>query len=52
MPHAEMTAPISVPDDGRLRPQDNVPHEDWVADVDRAGGLGRVGRGRGCAIPA
>ena len=37
MPHVEMTAPISVPDDGRLRPQDNVPHEDWVADVDRAG---------------
>ena len=37
MPHVEMTAPISVPDDGRLRPQDNVPYEDWIADVDRAG---------------
>ena len=37
MAHVEMTAPISVPDDGRLRPQDDVPHEDWVADVDRAG---------------
>ena len=37
MPHVEMTAPISVPDDGRLRPQDDIPHEDWIADVDRAG---------------
>ena len=37
MPRVEMTAPISVPDDGRLRPQDDVPHEDWIADVDRAG---------------
>ncbi len=32
-----MTAPISVPDDGRLRPQDDVPYEDWIADIDRAG---------------
>ena len=37
MRHVEMTAPISVPDDGRLRPQDNIPYEDWIADVDRAG---------------
>ena len=37
MPHLEMTAPISVPDDGRLRPQDDVPYEDWIADIDRAG---------------
>ena len=37
MPRVEMTAPISVPDDGRLRPQDDVPYEDWIADVDRAG---------------
>ena len=37
MPQVEMTAPISVPDDGRLRAQDNVPYEDWIADVDRAG---------------
>lgn len=28
MPHVEMTAPISVLDDGRLRPQDNVPYEE------------------------
>ena len=35
--HVEMTAPISIPDDGRLRPQDDAPYEDWIADVDRAG---------------
>ena len=59
MPHVEMTAPISVLDDGRLRPQDNVPHEDWVADVDRAGDaerlayykkrIGALGAHEGCA---